>query len=236
MRKLSAAILLYLGLATVALAQSFGMPPPAGVQMGGCVFNTTPPTLTNGQAGFVQCGSGGGIVVGGAVSNANSGVLPSSTNLGAVAYNYLWNGGTWDQAQGIAVGTAGVPATDVLTVQPPASNGTFPPASTPVGAVATGTTGSVVATMAATALVTNYLCEFDISAIGGTAAVGPIVVAGLVGGSRTYQLSSLAAGVNFSKSFNPCLPASAINTAITITTTADGTATAVDVNASGYRQ
>lgn len=178
-------------------------------------------------------GSGGSA---GVVSNGSSGVAPTATNLPSASYNYLWNGATWDQAQGVSVGTAGIPATDVFTVQNPASNGTFPTASTPVGAVATGTTGSVVATIAATALVTNYLCEFDISAIGGTAAIGPVTVAGLTGGTRTYQFSSSAAGVNFSKSFNPCIPASAVNTAIIITTTADGTATAVDINSSGYRQ
>ena len=35
--------------------------------------------------------------------------------------------------------------------------------------------------------------------------------------------------------FNPCIPASAANTAITVTTTANGTATAVDVNSWGYQ-
>ncbi len=106
---------------------------------------------------------------------------------------------------------------------------------TPVGVVATGTTGAVVATFAAAANQTNFLCEFEISAIGGTAAIGPVVIAGLNGGSRTIQLSSSAAGIVYSKNFSPCIPASAVNVAITITTTADGTATAVNVNASGYK-
>lgn len=35
----------------------------------------------------------------GAVSNATSGVATSSTNLGTVAYNYGFNGTTWDQVQ-----------------------------------------------------------------------------------------------------------------------------------------
>jgi hypothetical protein len=100
----------------------------------------------------------------------------------------------------------------------------------------TGTTGSVVGTLAGVASKTTYLCDFDVSAIGGTATVGPIVVAGLLGGSKTYQLASATAGTTMSKVFNPCLPASAANTAITITTTADGTATAVDVNSSGYQR
>jgi hypothetical protein len=118
----------------------------------------------------------------------------------------------------------------------PALVSQYPAASTPLTAVGAGTTGAVVGTLAATANVTNYLCTFDVSVIGGTAAVGPIVVAGLIGNSFTYQMSASAAGNTMSRSFNPCIPASAVNTAITVTTTADGSATAVDVNMGGYQQ
>lgn len=111
----------------------------------------------------------------------------------------------------------------------------YPAGATPATGIGTGTTGAVVGTLAAVALKTTYICGFDVSAVGGTAAVGPIVVAGLTGGSFTYQLNSAAAAVNFGKVFTPCIPASAVNTAITVTTTADGTATAVDVNAWGYQ-
>lgn len=133
------------------------------------------------------------------------------------------------------------------TANPGSGNGCIPvsaanplpvgPGGTQIQGNASGSTGAVVATLAAdTTGKTTYLCEFDVSAIGGTAAIGPITVAGLSGASRIYQLSSSATGVLLSKSFNPCLPASASNTAITITTTADGTATAVDVNSSGYQR
>lgn len=101
---------------------------------------------------------------------------------------------------------------------------------------ATGSTSAVVGTLSAASGKTTYICGFDVSAIGGTAAVGPITVAGLVGSSMVYQLSSSAAGATLSRSFTPCIPASAANTAITITTTANGTATAVDVNSWGYQQ
>ena len=50
-----------------------------------------------------------------------------------------------------------------------------------------------------------------------------------------YELASTTTGVTLSRTFNPCVPASAANTAITITTTADGTATAVAVNSHGYQ-
>lgn len=99
-----------------------------------------------------------------------------------------------------------------------------------------GTTGAVVGTLAAAVGKTTYICGFDVSSIGGTAATGPVTVAGLVGSSMVYQMSSTAAGITLSRTFTPCIPASAANTAITVTTTANGTATAVDVNSWGYQQ
>lgn len=108
--------------------------------------------------------------------------------------------------------------------------------SVPIAAGASGTTGAVVATLAADATRLTYICGFDVSAIGGTAAVGPITIAGLTGSqSFKYQASSTAAGVTLSRTFTPCIPSNAINTAITVTTTADGTASAVDVNAWGFQ-
>lgn len=101
---------------------------------------------------------------------------------------------------------------------------------------ATGTTGAVVGTLAAAAAKITYVCGFDVTAVGGTAQVGPITVAGLVGGSATYYLASSAGGSVLPVRYTPCIPGSAVNTAITITTTADGTASAVTVNSWGYQQ
>lgn len=150
----------------------------------------------------------------------------------------------------ISTGTPGVPAVDTVvsvqgvtggtpvTVQSASTGGGFPTVATPIAGNSTGTTGAVVGTLAAAAAKTTYLCDFDISALGTASSIGPIVVAGLLGGSKTYQMGTLATGTQqlISKNFNPCIPASAANTAITITTTADATATAVDVNSSGYQQ
>jgi hypothetical protein len=110
--------------------------------------------------------------------------------------------------------------------------------TTPAQGNASGSTGAVVGTLAAVATKFTYLCDFDVTALGTAASVGPIVVAGLAGGSKTYQMGTLATGTQqfLSKNFSPCLQSSAVNTAITITTTADGTATAVNVNSSGYQQ
>lgn len=110
---------------------------------------------------------------------------------------------------------------------------------TQISGNAAGSTGAVVGTLAAAAAKTTYICGFNVQAIGGTATVGPITVAGLVGSSQVYQTDVNSATVGktvASATFLPCIPASAVNTAITITTTADGTATAVDVNSWGFQQ
>lgn len=105
MRRLGLAlVLLTLGLAP-AQPQSVGWPPPAGMQLSLCVFNTVLPTLTNAQVGPIQCDSSGRVIVSGTLtltgttSNASSAVATSSTNLPTVSYNYGFNGTTWDQLQ-----------------------------------------------------------------------------------------------------------------------------------------
>ena len=113
------------------------------------------------------------------------------------------------------------------------------PAVATITGNATGTTGAVVGTLAGVAGKTTYICGFDVQAIGGTATVGPVTVAGLVGSSMVYQTDVNSATVGKTvaqKLFTPCVPASAQNTAITVTTTANGTASAVDVNSWGFQQ
>jgi len=158
---------------------------------------------------------------------ANTQVSVSATNPGGLTPSQTFNGIAITAAQG-APGAANSPW--------PVATSAYPVAATPITGNSSGTTGAVVGTLAGAAAKTTYICGFDVSAIGGTAAIGPITVAGTVGGSLVYQMSSSAAGLTLSRSFNPCVPASAVATAITITTTADGTASAVDVNSWGYQQ
>jgi hypothetical protein len=103
---------------------------------------------------------------------------------------------------------------------------------------AAGTTGAVVGTLDGVAGKVTYLCGFNVSTIGGTASSAPVTVAGLVGSSQVYQrpVNATAGQILISQNFNPCIPASAANTAITVTTTAAAGATAVDVNSWGYQQ
>lgn len=159
-------------------------------------------------------------------------------------YFYTPGGSGVNGAMGMCLNTSNkaVPCSAANVLPSPVSITPFPgnPATgssaTPVTGNAAGSTGAVVGTLAGAASKTTYICGFNVSAIGGTAAVGPITIAGLTGSSQVYQASSSAAGGKVADaSFNPCIPASAANTPITITTTADGTATAVDVNSWGYQ-
>lgn len=114
----------------------------------------------------------------------------------------------------------------------------IPSVVTQITGNASGSTGAVVGTLAAVATKTTFICGFNVQSIGGVASSGPIVIAGLIGSSQTYQtgVNGTTVGQIATQTFTPCIQASAINTAITITTTADGTATAVNVNSWGYQQ
>lgn len=112
----------------------------------------------------------------------------------------------------------------------------YPPGATPQANAGTGSTGAVTATLPAVANQFTYLCNLQVSAAGGTATISPITIAGVQGGSLVFQGLS-AGGAPFTPPpWTPCLRSTAVNTAITVTTTADGTATAVNVQASGYSQ
>jgi hypothetical protein len=103
--------------------------------------------------------------------------------------------------------------------------------------IASGTTGAVTATMPAVAGSTNYLCAIDVEASGGTAAVSPFTIMGLLGGPLTTigpPLISSATGAGVQRIWTPCLPATNPNVPITVSTTADATASSVKVMASGF--
>ena len=160
---------------------------------------------------------------------------PTGQTAAAVVDMCPVQGASGNVPQFLPCDTTGATTRRVTVTNNTVGNG-YPTGAIPITGVGTGSTGAVTGTLAATAGFTNYLCGFDVSAIGGTATVGPISLTGTAGGNTlTYQMASTAAGNLFTRSFSPCLPASAPNTAISVATTADGTATAVDVNLVGYR-
>ena len=87
--------------------------------------------------------------------------------------------------------------------------------------------GSAAATLTGTATTTVYLAGFEVTGSGATAGLPvSVTVAGLLGGSRlytyTFATGALVANVPLVVQFDPPLPASAINTAISVTCPSSG--------------
>ena len=142
----------------------------------------------------------------------------------------------------IGVGTSTpLPVTNsgTQTVSGAVTVGSYPTGSTAVtGNASAAGTSSVQGVLAGAASKTTYICGFNVTALGTGLSPGPVTIAGLVGSSQVYQMGVLSTGVvgSLNQTFTPCIPASAVNTSITVTTTADASATAVSVNSWGYQQ
>lgn len=116
---------------------------------------------------------------------------------------------------------------------------TTSPPTTQVTNSATGTTAATVATLAAVSSKTNYVCGFTITADATALATGTATLAGTISGSMAYlqTVQAVASGTSdLTKNFNPCIPASAVNTAITITSVAAGTGGNTIANIWGFVQ
>lgn len=132
---------------------------------------------------------------------------------------------------------------EVVTISPNSgSPGPYPAGAVPLVATATGTTGGATATFAAVAGRTNYLCGFTVSpGSAATAITITITTTGLVNNmSLSVGAPVTAVGVTGSivtVPISPCIPASAINTAITVVAGALSTSgVGQAVNAWGFRQ
>jgi hypothetical protein len=114
---------------------------------------------------------------------------------------------------------------------------------TPVTNSATGTTGSVAATLPAQANKTTYICGFTVTFSNPTAATNvTVAVTNTLGGTLSFQRQVLAAAAtvpppqDLSVDFNPCVPANAPNTTIVVTQPGLGAgATGTSVAARGYQ-
>lgn len=109
----------------------------------------------------------------------------------------------------------------------------------PETASATGTTGATTATLATAAATTTYICGFSIRANATAAATGNATVTGTITGTMNFTqwTAPNASGVGVTEEiFNPCIPASAVNTSIAVVSAAPGTGGVVSVSAWGYQQ
>jgi hypothetical protein len=112
---------------------------------------------------------------------------------------------------------------------------------TPIEVSATGTTAAVAATLPAAAGKLTYLCGFSVSPGSAAAAITlQVAVTGLAN-TLTWAIGApvTAAGTTgapLTQSFSPCLPSSAVNTGIVVTSGALGTSGINnDVNAWGFQ-
>jgi hypothetical protein len=114
----------------------------------------------------------------------------------------------------------------------------YPSGAAAVQGSTVGTTAATATTLAATSSVTNYVCQISIRANATAAATGN---ATLSDGTKTYNFTQwtapAASGLGVVEEiFNPCYPASAVNTAWTLTSAAPGTGGVVSVAISGYQK
>lgn len=97
----------------------------------------------------------------------------------------------------------------------------YPAGSLPVTITASGTTGSVVATLPAISTRTTFICGFEADAMATSIAVVNLSVAGTISGTLPFFQNvnpQATAGVaQMNRTFTPCIPASAINTPIVVT-------------------
>lgn len=123
-----------------------------------------------------------------------------------------------------------------------AASGTgYPTNSTPVTASATGTTAAVTATLPAVTGKTTFICGFAMTSGGTTTAVfANATVTGTIGGTLNFAYGDPAPAAGQGRlvvGFSPvCIPASAQNTAISVTQPGGGTGTtAAAVSVWGYQ-
>lgn len=89
--------------------------------------------------------------------------------------------------------------------------------STVVENTGTGTTGAAVIAMPAVALKTNYVCGISIEAGASAATDGTATLAGLTNTLSFIAPVAASTSGQLNRNFTPCIPASAVNTAITLT-------------------
>lgn len=197
-------------------------------------------TLTDGAGNLSPGGGGsGGLVTIGDGTNSPVAVKPASTAPVATdiaLVTTLSPNSPGIVALGQSTKSTSVPVT-VASDQGNLSNTPYPSGATAITSSAIGTTAATVATLAGAASKTTYICGFTITADATAALAGAATVAGTISGSLNY-IQSVGAATSaqlLSQTFIPPIPASATNTAITITSAAAGTGGNTAVTAWGYQ-
>lgn len=113
------------------------------------------------------------------------------------------------------------------------------PTDLPPGATLVTNSGTAqTATLAAAAAKTTYLCGFSARSNATAAVQGNLTVTGTTGGTLNYAHVTAVLGqmVPTEMTFYPCIPSSAVNTAIVVTAPAPGAGGVSSTTAWGYQR
>lgn len=121
---------------------------------------------------------------------------------------------------------------------PTAYTTAIPSGATQITASGTGTTAAVTATLAATSGKTTFICGFTISSTATTGITGTATVTGTITGTLSFVqgVGTSPAVSTLTVPLSPCVPASASNTTLVVTTVAASTGGVTSVIANGYQQ
>lgn len=114
----------------------------------------------------------------------------------------------------------------------------YPVGAVPLTASATGTTAATTATLAGAVGKTTYICSMSVRANATANTNVTDTITGVITGtlSRALWVPANTAGLGVDEMiYNPCVPASATNTAIAVVSGAPGAGGVVTVNATGYQ-
>lgn len=207
--------------------------------------------ITAGNAGAFTVDTNGNLCTG--IGGSGATVSTNVTQLGGVSIN-LGAGATGTGTQRVtlasdspgilALGQAVMASSAPVTIASNQSTITtilssqYPSGAVPITASATGTTGATTATLAASASLKTYICGFSIRANATAAATANSTVTGTVTGTLNFTqwTAPLASGIGLNEQiFNPCIPSSAINTAVAVISAAPGSGGVVSSTAWGYQ-
>ena len=205
---------------------------PTNAQVGGLIYNSSPPSPTTGQSVALQGDSSGNLKVNVASATGLAQGSTTSSQTGSLVMGAVTTAPpsyTTAQTSPISLDTAG----NTRVAATP-----YPSGATPYTATATGTTGATTATLTGAASVTTYLCGFSIRANATAAATGNATVTGVITATMNFTqwTAPNASGLGVTEEiFQPCIPASATNTSIAVVSAAPGTGGVVSVTAWGYK-
>lgn len=198
---------------------------------GGCVYNSSITNLTSGQGGAFSCDNTRALFIN---------VLSGSTLYNLLSAGAATNGSTYPSSS-LGIGTkdpsGNIQPISAANPAPIALSGLCSGCTASQGS-ATGTTTATSTTLPAVASVTQYVCGISIRANATAAATGNATLSdGTITLNFTQWTAPTASGVGIiEEQFLPCRPASAVNTAWTLTSAAPGTGGVVSASIWGYNK